>query len=174
MKLLLMRHVMAESMEESGVEYDAMRPISERGRRHCHELAKSLVDLGIEPQSAICSPFCRAVETAEEMASISPFPYTTSSLIAPGAGVDELLKALANNCDTCDDWVLAVLHEPDVSYLLGKILFDGKLPFDLEVLPGNLYALETEIIDQRVAANVVVSLSPVRLERSRAKLSYSS
>ena len=165
MKVLLMRHVMADSVEESKVEYDAMRPISEQGRRHCESVAKFIKGANMTPKAAICSPFRRAVETIEAMNEIVPCTYSPSSLIAPGCGVDDLLQALTNNCDECDDdWQLAVLHEPDVGYILGELVLAG-IEFPFDVLPGNVYALDIDIVDQQVSGNIISYFSPVRVAR---------
>jgi phosphohistidine phosphatase len=145
MKILIMRHTKALSRKEADVPYDADRPLSESGKLEAELLGKVLQKHGIVPNPVVCSPFIRTQETAsivieqfeEEM---SPMPLT---ILAPGSGSDELLRAAQNFGDTENRWMLAVLHEPDVGYILGSLLFSGRT-YPLPVKPGDLFALEIQ------------------------------
>ena len=164
MKVLLMRHCLAATVKQSGVSYDAERPITEEGERHAGLVADFLKNSGFIPSQILCTPFLRSGKTAEIISEkLSMVPVLPSTSIMPGAGVDDLLGAISKNCSD-DRWVLAVAHEPDCSYMLAKMMLQDE-SFPLRVLPGDIYALNLDIQDQQVKAAIVSSFSPINFEK---------
>lgn len=63
--LLLLRHGPAKDPLPG--QRDADRPLKKSGRRLVQELGEAMGDLGWTPDLALCSPYCRAVETLEAL-----------------------------------------------------------------------------------------------------------
>ena len=142
MKVLIMRHTKALHKDEANVLYDAERPLSEAGREDAKKLSDYLLSQGIKIGEILCSPFFRCHQTANIMASaltenIQP---KALSILAPGSGVEDLMRAVINHAKGCKDWVLCVLHQPDVSHILGSLICTDS-SFTIPVRNGDLYAL---------------------------------
>ena len=159
-----MRHCLAATVAQSGVSYDAERPITDEGERHAELVADFLKNSGFIPSQILCTPFLRSAKTAEVISEkLSFVPVQPSTAIMPGAGVDDLLGAISKN--RCDKkWILAVAHEPDCSYMLAKLTLQSE-DFPLSVLPGDIYALNLDIQDQQAKAVIVSSFSPINFEK---------
>jgi phosphohistidine phosphatase SixA len=135
------------------------------GKGHLDRLRQVLKGVNISVSKAIASPFRRSMETAELlMECCGGGSLKASPALVPGAGVDDLLKAIANNHSDLkdDEWVLAVCHEPDVSYILARLTM-GQDHFPFSVLPGDIFALNVRIDHQVAEADIVASFSPVKV-----------
>jgi phosphohistidine phosphatase len=164
MNILLMRHCLAATVNQSGVSYDAERPLTEEGQRHASAVAEYLKRNSYVPSLILCTPFFRSSKTAEiiskYLGDVQVQPTTT---IMPGAGVDDLLGAISKNA-TDKKWVLAVMHEPDCSYMLAKLLLKEEA-YPLAVLPGDVFALSLQIEDEEAFAELVSFYSPIKAEK---------
>ena len=164
MNILLMRHCLAATVSQSGVSYDAERPLTEEGEKHAEMVADYLKKMGIIPSQILSTPFLRSGKTADILSrNLGGIPVQTSTAIMPGAGVDDLLGAISKNGGG-KSWVLAVAHEPDVSYMLARMIIKQD-EFPRKVLPGDIYALSLEIEDQDAKAAIVSSFSPINYEK---------
>jgi phosphohistidine phosphatase SixA len=161
MKIMVMRHSAALTRAEAKVAYDAQRPLSDDGRAQAIRLGKSLQALGCVPNPVVTSPFVRTQETASLMCrqfaeAITPFPLI---ILAPGSSRDELLRAAVNYGNTALNWMLAVMHEPDVSYILSSLLMAGKT-YPIPIQEGDLFALDISIRRGNSTAELLFYLSP--------------
>ena len=84
MELLLWRHA-----EAAAGEPDLARPLTERGRRQAERMARFLAPRLPKDLRIIVSPARRAQETARALGR----SFETQDLIAPGAGVTDILRA---------------------------------------------------------------------------------
>ena len=160
MKILLMRHCFAATVEQSGVSYDAERPLTEEGKQHAKLVADFLVNNKISPTRILYTPFLRSKSTAEIInKEIGNVPEQASTALLPGAGVDDLLGAVSNNCMTGKNWTLVIMHEPDISYMLARMILKQD-EFPLKVYPGDLFAINVDIKDHEAEAKRVTSFSP--------------
>ncbi len=167
MRILLMRHAHALSRAEANVAYDAERPLSSTGRTEAQAAAQLLRALGALPDTVVCSPFVRAQETAALICralGAGRTPQALSSL-APGSGPEDLLRAVVNYRRNEQAWLLAVMHEPDVSQILGSLLLRGA-PFPLPVAPSDLYALDVQVACVDCCGRLLFALSPAALARA--------
>ncbi len=161
MRIMLMRHADALSRAAAGAKFDADRPLSTVGREQARLVGQLIAHYGTLPTPIVCSPFVRTQETAALVNEQLPAPaqILPLTILAPGSGSDELLRAMLNYADPANNWVLAVLHEPDVSCILGAWLYpDARYPF--EVHPGDLFAVSLEIGHGKCAARLLASYSP--------------
>lgn len=164
MKVMIMRHTLAMTRAEAKVAYDAERPLAPGGRDHARRLGHLFRHLGCIPSPVVCSPFVRTLETAnivcqELGGGVEP---VAMSILAPGSSTDELLRAAASYHRGQKGWMLAVMHEPDVSYILGSLLYEGK-SFPLEVRQGDLFALDLQVNHGQRRASLVFAVSPSQL-----------
>lgn len=161
MKIMIMRHAQALSRDESEVPYDAERPLSPTGLEQARQVGRLLNQLELVPDPVVSSPFTRTLETASVICQAfdngqKPQPL---SILAPGSGPDELLRAAVNYRQDPDGWILAVMHEPDVGFVLGLLLAGGKA-FPCAVRPGDIYAVNVQPRHGQTGAELVFSFSP--------------
>lgn len=161
MKIMIMRHTDALSRTEADVPYDADRPLSETGRQHAADVGRFLQTNHLRIDTVLCSPFIRTQECAglicnELPSSVTPLPLT---ILAPGSGTNELLTAGRDYVEAGDRWMLAVLHEPDVSHILDNLLFDGQgCPFT--IYQGDLIVMTLEVGNGVTKGNFILYYSP--------------
>ena len=135
-----MRHGHSPAAPEAKVAKDALRPLSERGRRDAARMAQELVSRGGKPALLLHSPLLRARQTAELVARelgdgvrAEEFQALDNTL-AP----DELLERLLGRAGRAAD-VLAIGHNPqlaELAALIGRQL--------IEIRPAGMVALELE------------------------------
>ena len=144
MKIILLRHCESLSRKQAKVEHDAERPLSETGRRQGKFIAKTINNLGISPEAIFCSPFVRTQQSAQIIGYTlkrqqTPIPV---SLLAPGSGLSDLLAVCRNYHENYkEDWMIAILHEPDVSFILGTSLCSGA-EYPVPVHEGDMFAID--------------------------------
>ena len=164
MNVLLMRHCLAATVVQAGVSYDAERPLTSEGEQHAKSVADYLKKMDLIPSKILSTPFLRSGRTAEIISeNLGNVPVITSTSIMPGAGVDDLLGANSKNASD-SEWVLAVAHEPDCSYMLARMILKHD-EYPRKVLPGDIYALSLAIEDQDALASIVSSFSPINFEK---------
>ena len=116
MELLLWRHA-----EAAGGEPDLARPLTERGRRQAERMARFLAPRLPKELRIIVSPARRAQETARALGR----SFETQEIIAPGAGVTDILRAAG--------WpsgrrpVLLVGHQPALGEVAAQLV-EGRAP----------------------------------------------
>ena len=134
--LYLMRHGHSPLREECGVRTDALRPLSERGRRDAERAAAEILRRGGRPSLILHSPLLRAVQTAAAAAQtlgLAPEPFAALDNTLPPAEALEALRVRAASAPE----VLAVGHQPQVGEIAS--LLTGAT---LEFRPATLVALE--------------------------------
>ena len=169
MNMILMRHSDALSRQEAEVPYDADRPLSETGRRDAARAGAVLQRNGLAPAAVVCSPFVRTQETAKVVAGtldaeVAVAPRTE---LAPGSGPDELLRSIEELDAAGDDWILAVLHQPDVGHILGCLLCAGAA-WPLDVHTSDLFALAFDHDDATPTPALRAYWAVARLPEGRA------
>ena len=155
-----MRHTQALSKEASEADYDADRRLSQLGKQHAKAIALYLQTGQISPNPILCSPFIRCHETAEIIAGNLPYEITPKPLtiLAPGSGLDDLLRAIVNHGEGSRDWILCILHQPDVSNILGTLLCTDS-NYTVPVQNGDIFGLDVQIKHGRRDAALIFSYS---------------
>jgi len=117
-QLHLLRHAHAgDPMKWAGP--DALRPLSDRGRRQAERLAALLAAAGFRPDAVLSSPKLRAAETARLVAEVLDVDVTLCDALAGSlilATLDDLLTAAGNPRRP-----LLVGHDPDFSELAADL-----------------------------------------------------
>jgi phosphohistidine phosphatase len=135
-RLYLMRHGHAPTPAEAGVKTDALRPLSDMGRRAARLMAEEIVKRGGRPTLILHSPLLRAVETAAAAALALKTPAETFRLLDNTRPADEALAALETRAAAVDE-VLAVGHQPQLGEL-AALLTDEIF----EIRPAGVVAVE--------------------------------
>ena len=123
MKLLLVRHAIAEDAEAFAGGSDAQRPLTEVGRKKMRKGANRLRSQLRQIDVLACSPLVRARETADIIArAYGEIPIVERPELDYSYPPEAVLEWLAQ-CPA--DAVTAVGHEPQLGLLSGLLLGDG-------------------------------------------------
>ena len=137
MRLYIVRHGEAEARAET----DAQRPLTPRGRRQVDALWGELYRDGVRVERLVCSPYLRALQTAELIAGhydgISP---GILQLITPDDRPHAVIDWLAQQ-ERLDGLVL-VSHMPLVAALSGMLTGDDRLPFGV----GSVACIDLDVV----------------------------
>lgn len=168
MKLLLVRHGIAEDREEfeqTGAP-DEQRPLTKDGRKKMKGAAIGLAELIERPDLVATSPLTRAVETAEIVAKVyKGMSPTTVEALDPLQPFESFLEWLKRADDA--DTVIAVGHEPHLSGLAAWLSAGSEKPF-FELKKGGVCLLEFEGAIERGSAQLRWLLTPGQLRAVRS------
>src|SRR5689334_13354264 len=123
MRIYLVRHGNAVPEEDAGSDRD--RWLSPRGREEARILGRLLREQNIEPDTIVCSPLPRAVQTAELLAASLDYIGDIASwrCLEPAA----MPRIAANQVAAAGLSVVVVGHEPSISglgaYIIGRPSF---------------------------------------------------
>ncbi len=122
MKLLLMRHADAGSIDPARFPDDDLRPLSELGCRVQEDLAHIFKRMNLLPDHILTSPRLRTLQTATLTAKGLGLEHRLQQTDALGQdySVAAMLKLLAGFDET--ETVLCVGHEPDLRELSSALL----------------------------------------------------
>jgi phosphohistidine phosphatase len=122
MKLLLLRHAIAEEQEEfarTGKD-DRWRPLTEEGRRKMKQGAKGLREIVPDIDLLAASPLTRAAQTAAIVDSVyGGLSEVEIEELSPEASPADFLRWLRKQKA---DTIAAVGHEPTISLILSWLL----------------------------------------------------
>src|SRR5438874_2282335 len=130
MRLLVVRHAIAEDREGFARSHknDADRPLTSEGRHKMERAALGLKALIPELDVVGASPYKRAFETAEIIASAyGDLTVERVAELTPGASLDRVVAWLTGG--HARGSVAVVGHEPDLSRLVCTLLADTSRPF---------------------------------------------
>ena len=112
MQLYLLRHGMAEKQSAGGS--DRERALTKAGRAQIRQLADGLKRLGWPLEHVYSSPYRRAKETAELVASVLGIRASFEDLLQLGSSPEDV-EELLSRADY--QHVMLVSHQPDLSRL---------------------------------------------------------
>ena len=119
--LYLVRHAIAA---ERGDDYpdDSKRPLTGQGMSRFRKAARGLVEIGVEVDLILTSPFVRARQTADilsEQLRGNP-PVVETNALVPGAAHADLIAELANHAKRS---ALALVgHEPGIGTTAARLV----------------------------------------------------
>jgi phosphohistidine phosphatase SixA len=135
-RLYLMRHGHAPSPADAGVKTDALRPLSEKGRRDARRMAEEIVKRGGKPALVLHSPLLRAVQTAQAAAAVLKTEALSFPPLDNTLPPDAALERLRARAGAADD-VLAVGHQPQIGEIATLLTADI-----YEIRPAGIVAVE--------------------------------
>lgn|SRR5688572_224871 len=120
MQLYLVRHAKAERGEP-----DDLRRLTPDGRAAARDLGRRLAAEGVAPDAVLSSPLLRARETAEEIARATGAEVEPVDVLAPGATVEDVTRAVSGRGET----VVVVGHQPDCGQIAAALTGEEEPPF---------------------------------------------
>jgi phosphohistidine phosphatase len=118
MQLHFLRHADAGD-PEAWEGPDAVRPLSEKGRKQSRRLGEHLASIGFSAERYITSPKTRALETAEIVAGHVKGTVAIDERLGGPLDTDILERVLADAGDP--DVAVIVGHDPDFSEMLSTL-----------------------------------------------------
>src|SRR5215831_16802029 len=126
MKLLLIRHAIAEEREDfakTGKD-DRLRPLTDDGRKKMKQVARGLREVAPEIDLLATSPLTRAAQTGAIVDSVyGGLKEVEIDQLSPGAQPADFLRWLRKQKH---ETIAAVGHEPGISLLLSWLLTGGE------------------------------------------------
>ncbi len=167
MDLLVIRHAIAEEREDFARtgKPDALRPLTDRGRRRMRRGARGLRRLVDRLDVLATSPLTRATQTAEIVASQYPSAaQETLHELEPEALPDTLLPFL--QAQGQESAVAVVGHEPHLSTVVSWLL-SGRTHSFVTLAKGGAVLLRFEDAPAPGGAALVWALAPGQLRKLR-------
>jgi phosphohistidine phosphatase len=183
MKLILIRHGIAEDVSESGSDED--RNLTEDGQKKFKKVAAGILKCERKIDKVISSPLLRAIQTAEifltklHSEKAKPEEPTLSirikaadslvpeklSILRPNANPHEFCQWLKSNYKTeMIETLVVVGHEPHLSALC-SLLLTGRNENFFEFRRGGAACLELYIRPNDIRGNLDWFLKPSQLRR---------
>jgi phosphohistidine phosphatase len=131
MDLYLIRHAEAKKLGEEGIENDAERPLTEKGREEARTLASMLQKKGVRLGLVVSSPLVRARETAQGMLAHWKDPtltLTECEEVAPEGKARKLSKFLRRQPAEA---IAVVGHMPGIAEYAAWLIGSKKAQLDL-------------------------------------------
>ncbi len=123
--LFLLRHAHAGDPERWSGD-DAVRPLSDKGRRQSERVGRLLAGGDEAPDLVVTSPMVRAVETAEIVAAALGVPVVVNRRLVGPLYAEEVQDILASA--GAAERPCIVGHDPDFSSLLGELIGVAVVP----------------------------------------------
>lgn len=149
-RLYLMRHGHSPSPAEAGVKTDALRPLSERGRRDAARMAAEILQRGGKPGLLLHSPLTRAAQTGAAAAAVLKTEAVSFDPLDNSRPPQEVLAELRARAASVDDLV-AVGHQPQLGELAALLTGDifeirpaGVVAMDLSAQPRLLWSANAD------------------------------
>jgi phosphohistidine phosphatase len=141
-ELYLIRHAVAEERGDTWPD-DSKRPLTADGTSRLRKSARGLVRLGVDFDVILTSPFVRARQTADVVASVyDPRPHiVTAESLAPGGAYHALIAELEKQARRTR--IALVGHEPGLGELAAR-LAGSRHP--LEFKKGALCRIDVEAL----------------------------
>ena len=165
MNLYLLRHGIAVEPGTPGYENDSARPLIPKGERRLRSVAAAMERLELSFDLILSSPFIRAKQTAEIIASELKLKKRVEFFdgLVPGGNSKALIYAL-NELKPSPENVLLVGHEPYLSRLISLLVSGGADAAAIEMKKGGLCRLEVGELRYGQCARLAWLLTPAQME----------
>ncbi|HLF78294.1 MAG TPA: histidine phosphatase family protein [Dehalococcoidia bacterium] len=120
MRLIIVRHAIAEDRDSVAWPDDGVRPLTKRGRRRFEGAARGLSKLLPDVDLVLSSPYVRAWDTASILAQRTGWPAPVVCDELRQGAPEDVLRALEGYKDL--GTVAIVGHEPYLSQLIGHLI----------------------------------------------------
>jgi len=164
MNIFILRHGIAVEPGTHGFENDADRPLIPKGERRLRSTAAAMKKLELSFDLILSSPFVRAKQTAEIVATELKLKKRIEFFegLVPGGNPRALIHAL-NELKPAPENVLLVGHEPYLSRLI-SLLVSGHADAVIEMKKGGLCKLEVVELRLGQCARLAWLLTPSQME----------
>ena len=127
MRLLLLRHGVAQDAGPETGWRDEPRALTPEGRARMERAARGMAALGVRADAIVTSPLVRCRQTAEIAAAAIGGTPLEDPRLRPGAGLDDVADLLLEHPDA--EAVLLCGHQPDLSDLVDELTGGGRVEF---------------------------------------------
>ena len=160
MKLLVIRHAIAEDLSPTGQDKD--RPLSAKGVKKFNQICKYLSSMNLKFDLLFDSPLLRSQQTADIFCEYFPIPQRERSLnLKPLAEVSDLLSEISAYDKHS---VVIVGHQPFLAQFINYCLTEDKRVF-ISLKRGAMAFLEFPVPVQLGTALLKALLAPKYFER---------
>src|SRR5262245_42998116 len=143
MRLMLMRHGIAEDAGPDTGYRDEPRALTDEGRARMEQAARGLRALGVEASLVLCSPLVRCRQTADIVAAVLGVEPVEDHRLRPGMELDDLADALMLHPGAGP--VLVCGHNLDLPHAVADLTGGGSVDFR----KGTLAVLDVEAVAPR-------------------------
>jgi phosphohistidine phosphatase len=137
-RLLLLRHGVAEQAGPRTGGRDAPRELTPEGAERMRAAARGMAALGIAADVVLTSPLVRCRQTADIVCDELGGAPREDGRLAPGMELDDLADVLREHADA--GAVLVCGHQPDLSEVVADLIGGGMVDFR----KGSIALLEVE------------------------------
>jgi phosphohistidine phosphatase len=116
MKILIIRHGIAQEREDFDLPNDDLRPLTSEGKKEFEKVSKYYKKLYPNIEDFFSSPLVRAIQTADILKKKFTKKYTIIEELRPECTPHELLKKLES---TKKSFIAIIGHEPLLSQFIG-------------------------------------------------------
>jgi len=156
MKLFVIRHATAKSMQEAGVSFDSERPLSEVGRQEASRLGDFLRCKNIHPDLLLHSPLLRAFETAKRIEEKLHCKMESCSQLSTDCGVRTYLEVISEHQKIGE---LAIVgHQPTLEILILKLL-NAQESYGISMKPCTMAILDVDFHHQVPKAQLLALIN---------------
>ena len=120
MRLFVCRHGQAQPSSASGRDFD--RELTPLGVRQAAFIASEIESIGPRAPLVICSPYLRAVQTADPIAESLEADVCEDERLAVDTGIHSILSVIQHQYVQHMPSLVLVGHNPDLSDLVGVLL----------------------------------------------------
>ncbi len=162
MDLYIVRHAIAVERGTPGYDDDSQRPLTDEGRKKMKKIVKGLRQLEIELDAILTSPYVRARDTADILASglkLKDKVAFSDNLIPPG-NFDQLIDEILEKYNV--DSLALVGHEPMLSSFIG-LLMTGNPDTALTLKKGGVCLLSADDFRRERRATLRWLLTPAMM-----------
>jgi phosphohistidine phosphatase len=166
MNLYLMRHGIAVTADQPGIESDSERPLTQKGLKRMRRAARGLRRLGISFDVLLTSPLVRAHQTAEIVADTLGLEAQLEEIpeLAPQSSVDHLISRLTRFQDK--EHILLVGHNPLLSHAASFLIAGKKeISLEIELKKGGLCRIEIDGLPPGTPGTLHWLLTPKQLRQ---------
>lgn len=164
MNLIILRHSNAEDPDEKKYPDDSLRPLTKKGIKRIHQVAKYMRKLKFKVDYILSSPAIRAFDTArvvrKEFQLDKERLLTTQSLLTeanPGPVIAEIAKI--TDCEN----LLIVGHEPFLSTLVSHLICGNPMS-SFQLKKSGFCYLTVESLNEDPKATLMMLFDPIMLD----------
>jgi phosphohistidine phosphatase len=163
MEIYILRHAIAEDLNQSVRGGDSQRRLTSEGAKKMHSIARGMKAASLSFDLILSSPYLRAKETAEIVAKLlRPVGgLKLSPVLTPDGSPKDLIDLLKKTHSKRKRIVL-VGHEPYLTRLISLLLF-GDTGISIDVKKGGLCKLSIKTLRYGRCATLNYLLTPRQL-----------
>jgi phosphohistidine phosphatase len=156
MEIYILRHGIAAERGTPGYKRDSDRPLTKEGEDKTQQIAEAMVEMGLQFDLILSSPYIRAKDTARIVAKEVGKEVNLTDFLVPDGSAADLIAEIN---DEKPQRVLLVGHEPDLSRFI-SLLVTGNGDATIELKKGGFCKLTAQKLSFGQCATLNWLLTP--------------